>query len=708
MENLCAKYGINNTNLALRREFIGLTSEDVAILAKLRPWAEKVADEVARRFYDKQFGFEPTRVFFESFARQRGMSLEQLRSHLEKTQAQYFRDIFQEAAERGQFGVDYFEKRLRIGWTHVVISLPQKWYLGSYGLYHDLVKQYLRTHFRWRPRFRERAEHAILKVFNYDMQAVGDAYYLEFVVAFGLDLSRFASQDVNADFTEIVANFKETMTQLVQAFGNMGKGDLSVRLDKQRRADDLVGRFDTAVDALAQTISDTRTIAQEAAASLQRTNELLTAFTNTHSQSGESVIELLHQLQKAVQEVAKGAEQTALSASRGVETVSGIVEDIRRMSEQLVNTQRAAQEVGNLASAGRKGLDSSEQNIRALEYDTQNLAGQLQELVQMASSIGGILGTIEEIAGQTNLLALNAAIEAARAGEHGRGFAVVADEVRRLAEQSAQATQQIRHIIVGVTQQVENAAAAMDKNLAAVSESVQQSLEVGQGLGGILQSVQDIIGQIEHAAGSIERVQSGAQGMLAEIEQIAAIAQESSAAAEEMLASSTNAVDTTLRVAQQLEGEAQSLHGLMEKVRFALGRFSLTAEEANSFASKVDTFKQAHLRWVERLQNLVHRGVQIPRQELISHRNCALGQWYYSFGQQMYGHLTEFRAIEPPHEKLHQLAREIVDCIERGERTQAERLLEQVRGVSREIVAGLERLHQVVASEQSGSMRAAA
>lgn len=709
MGELCSLLRINEENLSLRRQFVQITDEDIALLRQLRPWAERVADTIAKEFYDFQFAFPPTRQFFEKIAQKKGLSLEQLRQALEKTQAQYFRDIFQEADGGGDFGISYFERRLRIGYAHVVVELPQKWYVGSYALYQQLVRKHLAQHFRWRPRFRARAEEAVFKVFNYDMQAVGDSYLLNVIRSLGVCLSAVEEEEAHIDLTEQVGQYQSIFRKLLGALDGLSRGDLSVRIHSGATGSNtLTEYFDRSVQSLTQTMAEVREVARSVQEHVQRTNELLRAFAASNDASGDSVIDLLHQLQKAVQEVAKGAEQTALSASHGVESVSAIVEDIRVMSQQLSEAGHTADEVGKVAEQGRKGLQRSEQAMHALENDTRTLAEQLQQLVNMATNIGGILSTIEEIAGQTNLLALNAAIEAARAGEHGRGFAVVADEVRRLAEQSAQATQQIKQIIEEVTVQAQSAAQAMDANLSAVSDGVRQSLEVGQGLTEILRAVDAIIQQVQTSAETVQRVQGNAQQMLSEIEHIAAIAQESSAAAEEMLASSTNAMDSIMRVVDNVGVEAEGLNGIVGKLRSSVEKFVLTQEEAQDIHRKVEIFKKAHLQWMERLEALLYRGVEIPREELVSHRNCALGQWYYTFGERNYGHLPEFRAIEPPHERLHQIARQIVGLMERGDRAQAERLLEQVRGISKEIVAGLDRLLMAAEQSQGSSLPRAA
>ena len=159
MGTLATTYHINETNLAARRAFVGLKKADIDVLRKLAPWARGIAKKLAREFYDSQFAFGPTVLFFESQARRLAVSMSTLREKLEAAQAGYFQQIFDEAAGAGEFGVEYFEKRLYVGKLHNKIDLPLKWYAGSYVLYMDLTKKFLKKSFRFRPGLRAFAFH---------------------------------------------------------------------------------------------------------------------------------------------------------------------------------------------------------------------------------------------------------------------------------------------------------------------------------------------------------------------------------------------------------------------------------------------------------------------------------------------------------------------------------------------------------------------
>lgn len=187
--NLCHEYRINETNLNIRKQFINLSWDDIRVLRRLAPWANRIAGPLAKDFYDVQFAFPQTLSFFESQAHRMHMSLTQLRHHLETVQADYFRQIVQGAVAGGQFGPEYFERRLQVGKLHHTINRPVKWYLGSYTFYQDLVCRCLLRRFVYRPRLMARARRAIFTVFNYDVQAVVDAFFFDYLQTIGLDLT---------------------------------------------------------------------------------------------------------------------------------------------------------------------------------------------------------------------------------------------------------------------------------------------------------------------------------------------------------------------------------------------------------------------------------------------------------------------------------------------------------------------------------------
>lgn len=213
MQNLSQLYRITEANLDLRKQFMKLTNADLRLLAGLKGWADRIADTLSESFYAHQFNFPETRDFFDTYARQRNMPVADLRKHLERAQSDYFRQIFAEAASGGAFGVDYFEKRLKVGKLHNAINLPIKWYIGSYASYFDLVREHLRRDLWYRPLFRSRVERAVLTVFIYDMQAITEAFLHDQFETIGFDLRQVAVSSPRHDLSDQYAHVKETLAR---------------------------------------------------------------------------------------------------------------------------------------------------------------------------------------------------------------------------------------------------------------------------------------------------------------------------------------------------------------------------------------------------------------------------------------------------------------------------------------------------------------
>jgi methyl-accepting chemotaxis protein len=197
-------------------------------------------------------------------------------------------------------------------------------------------------------------------------------------------------------------------------------------------------------------------------------------------------------------------------------------------------------------------------------------------LGERSKEIGKIVAAIDDIADQTNLLALNAAVEAARAGEQGRGFAVVADEVRKLAERSQLATKEIADLISGIQNGVAETVAAMEKGTQEVAGGYEQASKAGQSLDEMLEHSKDMGIQVEQISSAAKQLTAMSTEMVKLSDSISSIAMESTAATEEMAI-------TAKEVSRSVEGVA----GVAEENSAATEQVSAAAEEISAQMQQV-------------------------------------------------------------------------------------------------------------------------
>jgi len=301
--------------------------------------------------------------------------------------------------------------------------------------------------------------------------------------------------------TIIIRPLKE-LSKIVEAVAH---GDLTQKLDKIKSEDEigiLAASFDKMVDSLKNLINN-----------IKRNADRLSA----HSQELNSTCE---EVSAAVEEVASTTNQVSALSTQGV-----------------VNAEQAAEEskvTHNVAKDGNQAVRETVNKINNIETDTGNVSLAIQKLGEQSVKIGEIIGTITNIAEQTNLLALNAAIEAARAGEHGRGFAVVADEVRALAEQAASASNEITGLIKDIQIGVNNAINAMRGSITEVKEGVKIANNAGISLGKIIIAVEKNSAMIQAVSDGYKNVSEGTQQLSAASEEIASTVQQVSLSSQEL------------------------------------------------------------------------------------------------------------------------------------------------------------------------------
>jgi methyl-accepting chemotaxis protein len=286
---------------------------------------------------------------------------------------------------------------------------------------------------------------------------------------------------------------------------------------------------------------------------------------------------------KTSDEIAGAAEQLAMSAQNAASAMNVLRSGIDQVSTSSSDQRAAAQRAAEVASQGGVAVEKTIQSMAAIEHQVTKSSLAVKELGEKQAQIQAIVSTIDDIAGQTNLLALNAAIEAARAGEHGRGFAVVADEVRKLAERSSHATKEIASLIETVNQGVEEAIASMDESADEVTKGAAFSSEAQTALTDILSSIERVrVLASENESLVVEMIQNSAK-VEESVTSVASIAEETAAGAEEMNAGAEEMTASTQEVSsavtqqsakiQEVSELSSELNSLAEELKELVGQF---------------------------------------------------------------------------------------------------------------------------------------
>ncbi len=465
--------------------------------------------------------------------------------------------------------------------------------------------------------------------------ALATGYLLARSIAKGIGAATEAAEALSRGDLEqqIRVNSRDEIGKMIASFNGMieylrstaevaeaiSRGDLSREVTPRSERDSLgiafarmsdnlrqmVGSVASSATALAETSREMSAASGQAGSATQQIAATIQEVARGNHEESVAVQEAasaMDRLSRAIDLIARGAVEQAKSmgeASHSVAELNGSISQVAVASGEVASATKDAQQA---ARSGAESVQKTIQGMAAIKESTVNATSEIQDLDRYSEQINSIVETIDDIAEQTNLLALNAAIEAARAGEHGRGFAVVADEVRKLAERASSSTREIAQLVAQVQKETQEAVAAIQRGMREVESGSALAEEAGVALQNILSSVQSAAGQVTHIAYAVSQMEGASQRVVGAVDSVSTAIEESRAATEEMAASSRQVSAAMEKVAavseetsasaeevsasteetsaqvQQMVAQAQTLAAMAEELQAAVSQFQVGRE----------------------------------------------------------------------------------------------------------------------------------
>ncbi|WP_456277342.1 methyl-accepting chemotaxis protein [Bacillus sp. AK128] len=353
------------------------------------------------------------------------------------------------------------------------------------------------------------------------------------------------------------------IVQLGKVVGLVASGDLNVEKINIKSKDEIYElnqSFERMTNNLSEMIGSIANNADQVAASAEQLN----ASAEQSSRATETI-------SASIQEIASGADVTTRKMDKNSTALQEVLEGVVRISESASVVSELSRQTNAEAEDGGKIVSENLKQMKFIHESVNRSNQVIGTLSERSKEIGEILNVITAIAEQTNLLALNAAIEAARAGEHGKGFAVVADEVRKLAEQSKQSTQNIGNLVTLIQKDTSESVKIMSEVMNNAENGVKVSEQTSAKFNVILESTRNITPQVEEVTATVEEISASIQEVSASANEIASLSQSNTTSSEEVAASA----EEQLASMEEITASAQALASMSEELQVLVSRFKL-------------------------------------------------------------------------------------------------------------------------------------